>query len=169
MRFPAVEPLWHHADRVTVRLAATAPRRGLSRLLNELGRRSAVGVGGAARHRPAHLRDAALSKSGSILSGSALVTQADLRTALPVLDSVTPVASAQGTLTLRGTATLFGVSASVDATVGEQDGGLVVTPQVPFGGLATIRVFSDPRLAVSTITAAPAGSGFTVRATGVLH
>ena len=41
------------------------------------------------------LRDAALSKSGSILVGSGAVTQADLRTALPVLDSVTPVASAR--------------------------------------------------------------------------
>ena len=169
--FPAVELLWHHADRVTVRLGRyRSTPGGLARLLNES---SNVDVLSASVNELdtglLTLRDAALSKSGSILTGSALVTQSDLRTALPVLDSVTPVASAQGTLTLRGTATLFGVTASVDATVVEQNGGLVVIPQVPFGGLATIRVFSDPRLAVSAITAAPAGSGFTVRATGVLH
>ncbi len=172
--FPAVELLWHHADRVTVRLRRyRSTPGGLARLLNES---SNVEVLSASVNELdtglLTLRNASLSKAGSILSGSALVTQSDLRTALPVLDSVTPVASAQGTLTLRGTATLFGVTASVDATVGEQDGGLVVTPQVPFGGLATIRVFSDPRLAVSAITAVPAvpaGSGFTVRATGVLH
>lgn len=169
--FPAVELLWQHADRVTVRLGRyRSTPGGLARLLNET---SNVGDLSASVMQLETglltLRNAVLSKSGSILSGSALVTQSDLRTALPVLDSITPVASAQGTLTLRGTATLFGVTASVDATVGEQDGALVVTPQVPFGGLATIRVFSDPRLVVSAITATPAGSGFTVRATGVLH
>ena len=169
--FPAIKLLWHHADRVTIRLGRyrSAPA-GLARLLNESANVDDLSASVTELDTGLlTLRDAALTKSGSILSGSALVTQSDLRTALPVLDSVTPVASAQGRLTLRGTATLFGVTASVDATVGEQDGGLVVTPQVPFGGLATIRVFSDPRLAVSAITASPAGSGFTVRATGVLH
>ena len=169
--FPAVELLWHHADRVTIRLSRyrSAPA-GLARLLNESANVDDLSASVIELDTGLlTLRNAALTKSGSILSGSARVTQSDLRTALPVLDSVTPVASAQGRLTLRGTATLFGVTASVDATVGEQDGGLVVTPQVPFGGLATIRVFSDPRLAVSAITATPAGSGFTVRATGVLH
>ncbi|MDQ2894974.1 MAG: DUF2993 domain-containing protein [Actinomycetota bacterium] len=169
--FPAVELLWHHADRVTVRLGRfRSSPGGLARLLDES---SSVGVLSASVAQLdtglLSLRNAALSKSGSTLSGAALITQSDLRTALPVLDSVTPVASAQGTLTLRGTATLFGLTASVDATLREQDGGIVVTPQVPFGGLAAIRVFSDPRLAVTAISAAPAASGFTVRATGVLH
>ena len=93
------------------------------------------------------LRDATLNKTGALLSGSATITQTDLRTAFPVLDSVTPVASPQGTLTLRGTASLLGFSGAVDATVRVQDGGLVVTPDVPFGGLATVRLFSDPRVA----------------------
>jgi len=169
--FPAVKLLWHHADRVAVRLARyRSSPGGLARLLNESSNVGALSASVARLDTGLlTLRNAALSKSGSILSGSALVTQADLRTALPVLNSVTPVASAQGTLTLRGTATLFGLTASVDATLREQDGGLVVTPQVPFGALAAIRVFSDPRLAVTAISAAPAASGFTVRATGVLR
>ncbi len=169
--FPAVKLLWHHADRVTVRLGEyRSSRGGLARLLNQSSNVDALSASVARLDTGLlTLRNAELSKSGSILSGSALVTQADLRTALPVLTSVTPVASAQGTLTLRGTATLFGLTASVDATLHEQDGGLVVTPLVPFGGLAAIRVFADPRLAVTAISAASGASGFTVRATGVLH
>lgn len=169
--FPAVELLWHQADRVTVRLGRyRSTSGGLARLLNEsssVGALSATAV--ELDTGLLTLRNAVLAKSGPILSGSALVTQADLRSALPVLNSVTPVASTQGALTLRGTATLFGLTASVNATLHEQDGDLIVTPQVPFGGLAAIRVFSDPRLAVSAITAMPAPSGFTVRATGVLR
>lgn len=169
--FPAVELLWHHADRVTVRLGRyRATPGGLARLLNESSSVNALAASADELDTGLlTLRTATLSKSGPILSGSALVTQSDLRTALPVLNSVTPVASTQGTLTLRGTATVFGITASVDATLREQNGGLIVTPQVPFGGLAAIRVFSDPRLAVSSISATPAPSGFTVRATGVLR
>ena len=86
--------------------------------------------------------------------------EADLRAALPILTSVTPVASSDGRLTLRGTATLFGLSATVDATVSAQDGKLVVVPDVPFGGLATITVFSDPRIQVQGVSASPVPGGF---------
>ena len=169
--FPAVELLWHQADRITVRLGRYRSTPGaLARLLNESASVGALSASASELDTGLlTLRDAALIKSGDELSGSALVTQADLRTALPVLDAVTPVASSGGALTLRGTASLLGVTATVDATVRAQDGGVVVTPDVPFGGLATIRVFSDPRLQVGSITAAPGTGGFTVRAAGVLR
>lgn len=168
---PAVELLWHQADRVTVRLGRyRSTPAGLARLLDESANVGALSASASELDTGLlTLRDAALTKAGGILTGSALVTQADLRAALPVLNSVTPVASAAGTLTLRGTASLFGITASVDATLRAQDGGLVVTPDVPFGGLATIRVFSDPRLRVSSISAAIGATGFTVRAVGTLH
>lgn len=168
--FPAIELLWSHADRVTVRLGRyTSSPGGLARLLDQSG--AVDHVSASARELDTGLltlRDADLVKSGSLLSGSATVTQADLRTAFPVLDSVTPIASPQGTLTLRGTATLLGVTGSVDATVRVQDGGLVVSPDVPFGGLATVQIFSDPRVRVGALSAAQAPGGFSVRATGVL-
>ena len=82
---------------------------------------------------------------------------------------MTPVASADGQLTLRGTATLFGLSATVDATVSAQDGKLVVVPDVPFGGLATITVFSDPRIKVQGVSAAAVPGGFGVRGTATLR
>lgn len=168
--FPAIELLWSTADRVTVRLGRyRSTPGGLGRLLAESG--SVDRVTASARELDTGLltlRDATLQKSGPVLTGSARVTQADLRAAFPILDSVTPVASPQGTLTLRGTATLLGVTASVDATVQAQDGALVVNPDVPFGALATIRVFADPRVRVQSVSAAPAPGGFTVQAAGAL-
>jgi hypothetical protein len=115
------------------------------------------------------LHHATLRKRGQILTGSADVTEADLRTALPILQSVTPVTSGQGQLVLRGTATLFGVTATVDATVSAQNGDVIVAPNLPFGGLAAIRVFSNPHVAVDTVAASPTPSGFAVSATGRLH
>ena len=83
--------------------------------------------------------------------------------------TVTPVASADGTLTLRGTGSFLGLSATVDATVSARDGKLVVAPDVPFGGLATVTVFSDPRIRVQSVSASPAPGGFAVRGTAVLR
>jgi len=40
---------------------------------------------------------------------------------------------------------------------------------VPFGGLATIKVFSNPHVEVQSVSAAPAPGGFSVTATGRLH
>jgi len=115
------------------------------------------------------LRDATLRKRGNELTGTARVTEGDLRSAVPFLDGVQPVASANGQLTLRGTATLLGVTASVDATVAADQGRLIVQPDVPFGGLATVTVFSDPRLEVQGVSAASAPDGFSVSATGRLR
>ena len=98
------------------------------------------------------------------LTASALVTESDLRTALPILQSVEPVASGNGQLTLRGTATLLGVSATVDATVAAVNGSSVVQPDVPFGGLATVTVFSNPHVYVEGVAARQAPGGFVVSA-----
>jgi hypothetical protein len=169
--FPAIELLWHHADTVTVRLGRyrSSPGR-LSNLLDQAG-----GVGtltaSASELQTGLLtvHDAVLHKHGDQLTGTARITEADIRTALPVLRSVTPVASGDGRLTVRGAATLFGVSAAVDATVGAQDGKLVVVPDVPFGGLATVTVFADPRVKVQTVGATATAGGFIVRATARLR
>lgn len=61
---------------------------------------------------------------------------------------------------------LLGVTASVDATLAAQDGRLIVQPDVPFGGLATLTVFSDPHLEVQGVEARIAAGGFSVTAFG---
>jgi hypothetical protein len=169
--FPAIKLLWHHADSVVIRLARY--RSGSAALGSKLDQTSDVGSlrasVGELDTGLLTLRNATLVKHGAQLSGSATVTEADLRAALPILQSVTPVASGDGQLTVQGTATLFGVTASVDATVRAQDGQLVVLPDVPFGGLATITVFSNPHLSVQSVAATPAPGGFSVRGTAVLQ
>jgi hypothetical protein len=169
--FPAVELLWHSADRVVVRLGRYRSSPGqLDDLLHEVG---SVGVVTASATELdtglLTLHDAILHKQGDQLTGAAVMSEADLRSALPLLRSVTPVASGDGQLTLRGTATLFGVSAKVDATVSARNGALVVAPDVPLGDTAMITIFSDPHLKVQGIGASPTATGFVVRVTGRLR
>lgn len=169
--FPAVELLWHHADSVVIRLGRYRSRPSrLGSLIDQTGNVGSLTASAAELDTGLlTLRDATLHKHGRALRGTAQVSEADLRTALPVLQSVKPVASGNGRLILQGTATLFGVTASVDATVSTAGGALVLQPDVPFGGLATIRVFSDPHLEVQTVAASPTAAGFSVTATGQLH
>jgi hypothetical protein len=168
--FPAIKLLWHRADRVVVRLGHY--RSPVGPLGDQLGESSDVGsLDASATEVDAGLltlRDAKLTKRGNRLTGTATVTESDLRRAIPVLQSVVPVASSQGQLTLRGTASLFGVTASVDATVRADNGALIVSPDVPFGGFATITVFANPHLQVEGVGAGTASGGFSVTARGRL-
>ena len=169
--FPAIKLLWNHADRVVVRMGRY--QSGAGSLGDLLSQTSDVGsVDASAQEFSSGLltvRDAALRKRGNQLVGTALVTQSDLRRAVPILQSVVPVASSDGRLTLRGTASLFGVTASVDATVSASAGNLIVAPDVPFGGFATLTVFSNPHVEVQSVGASTAPGGFRVTATGRLR
>ncbi len=162
--FPAIELLWHRADRVVVRMADY--RKSPAGLQQDVAQVADVGTldasAGVLRSGLLTLHDATLHKSGGELVGGGTVSEADLRSALPILSAVTPVASGGGQLTLQGTATLLGVSATVDATVRAQNGALVVSPDVPFGGLATITLFANPAIAVESISATPVPGGFAV-------
>ena len=169
--FPAIKLLWNHADRVVVRMGRYQSAAGA--LGDLLSQTSTVGsLDASAQEFNSGLltvRNAALRKRGNQLVGTALVTEADLRRSIPILQSVVPVQSPNGRLTLRGTASLFGVSATVDATVSASGGNLVVAPDVPFGGFATVTVFSNPHVQVQSVDATPAPGGFRVTATGRLR
>ena len=169
--FPAIELLWHRADRVVVRMQRyRAPAGSLGSLLGQSGDVGSVDASvGELDSGLLTLHDATLIKRGNTLNGTARVSEADLRAAVPFLDTVQPVASGGGQLTLRGTATLLGVTASVDATVAAQNGRLVVQPNVPFGSLAAVTVFADPALQVQSVGASSATGGFSVFAQGRLR
>jgi hypothetical protein len=169
--FPAVKLLWHHADSVVVRMGRY--QSGSGALGNKLGETASVGkldasvqefVSGALT-----LRNAALLKRGDRLTGSATVLNADLRAAVPFLGNVQPIASGEGRLTLRGTASLLGLNATVDATVSALNGALVVAPNVPFGGIATITLFNDPHVKVQSVSAVAVPGGFRVSATATVQ
>ncbi len=166
--FPAIKLLWHKADTVVVRMGRY--RSGASQLGDTLGRAVEAGSLTASAQEldvgPLTLRNATLRKRGSELTGAATVTEADLRSAVFFLDNVQPVASENGRLTLRGTASFLGLTATVDATVAAQNGALVVAPDVPFGGIATLTLFDDPHVQVQSVSAANVQGGFRVSAEG---
>jgi hypothetical protein len=164
--FPAIQLLWGHADSVVIHMGRY--RAGAGEIGSRLGDAADVGkIDATVEEFDSGLltvRHAMLRKRGSELTGTAVVTQADLRSAVPFIDDVQPVASADGQLVLRGTATLLGLNASVDVTVGAQNGALVVAPNVPFGGLATITLFNNPRVKVQSVSASPVPGGFEILA-----
>jgi hypothetical protein len=114
------------------------------------------------------LRNATLHKRGNELTAAATVTEADLRAAVPFLQGVQPVASGDGRLTLRGTASLLGLRASVNATVSAENGALVVAPDVPFGGIATITLFDNPHVRVQSVGAVALPGAFRISARATL-
>ncbi len=168
---PAIELLWHQAGHVVVALGRyRSSSSQVGTMLDQTGSVDRLDV--SVRQLDTGLltlRNATLHKQGSVLTASAKVTEADLRSALPILQTVSPVASGHGQLILQGTATLLGITATVDAEVRASNGSIVVAPDVPFGALATVTVFSDPHLEVQSVGASPVPSGFSITATGRLH
>lgn len=170
--FPAVELLWHQADDVKVRMARYHASN--TQLSNMLAQAADAGTLTASVQTLTDglltVHRATVQKQGSALVATAQVKESDLRSAVPgILQSVTPVASSQGQLVLRGTANVLGARLTIDAVVEATGGNLQVTPNVPFGGLATLTLFSDPHVAVESLSATPSSGGFSVSARGTLH
>lgn len=164
--FPAIKLLWHRADSVVVRMGRY--RSASSHLGDTLGGAADAGSLDASAQElevgPLTFRNAILRKRGSDLVGSATVAESDLRSAVFFLDNVEPIASPNGRLTVRGTAGFLGLHATVDATVAAQNGDLVVVPNVPLGGIATLTLFSNPRVQVHSVSASGVPGGFRVLA-----
>lgn len=169
--FPAIELLWHHADSVEIRMGSYRSDPGdLSGLLSDAGNVGSLDASASEVEAGLlRLREATLRKRGDRLTGTAHVTESDLRAAVPFLDTVQPIASSGGRLVLRGTATVLGLTATVDAIVSARDGRLLVAPDVPLGGLATLTIFDNPHVQVQSVTATATADGFMATAQATLH
>lgn len=158
--FPALQLLFEEADSVRVRmssasvgvgdlgdqLASTERTDSLDFAVEEL----AVG--------PLRVRDVALRKDGSELVGEASLTSADLAAALPIDLGLRPVESADGELVLEAQVGPVTVRGRLSA----QDGALLIAPDGLLGGFASLTVFKDPRVLVTSVGARPYPDGFTV-------
>lgn len=155
--FPAVKLLWGSADSVSV-VAGTlsaAPRqigqllweaRGLGKL--SLSAQTAV-LHPAQLPAGLALRGVHLRKQGSSVSATATLTQTQLEAALPAGFGVEPLASPPGVVEVRASGGLFGLQASVQASVRALEGDLVAEPRgLPFAGLARVTLFSDRHLKI---------------------
>lgn len=164
--FPWFELLWQQADRVTVRMGSydASP----DHLKDQL--RQAAGVGaielsiGVVHTGLLTLHAVSLRKHGQEMVAAARLDLRDLRAALPIVQSLTPVREG-GHLILRGKASVIGVSATVDVVVAARDGRLVAAPAGLFGAFATLTLYDDPELHVQAVNAAtvPGGVSFVVR------
>lgn len=170
--FPAIELLWSDADRVTVRMASyRSSRDHLGTFLGQTGDVGTVHASvGTLQSGRLTLTDVRLSKVGDELNGTAHVSEAALRAAVPFLQSVTFVRSDGGTLTLEGTASVLGVSVSMPATVRPDGGGLVVVPDLPLvGAFASVTVFDNPRVRVQSVGGSPDPDGLALSARALLR
>jgi hypothetical protein len=157
--FPAIELLWHQADRVVVRVGRYHSNPGhLTSLLDETADAGSLDASATELDTGLiTLHDATLRKRGNQLTGSASVTPSDLQTALGgTIQGLRPVASGNGELTFRGT--VLGITA--DATLRAQNGVLVISPDVPLLNLITLTVFKDPHVYVEGVGASGTSKGF---------
>jgi hypothetical protein len=152
--FPAIELLWGQVDSLDLvmeRYDATPDELfGQIKQSGEVGTLKVsiktLNIGVLTLH------DVHVHKSDGHLRFGARVYTSDLQRALPIIQSITPVASSNGDLALRGTASVLGARVSVTATVAAQDGKVVVAPQGLLGGFATLTVFDDPHLRVQRVS-----------------
>jgi hypothetical protein len=116
------------------------------------------------------LHEVRLHKDGDALVGQARLTQRDLRDALPTVFGLRPLAATRNGIVLRASASILGRRAAVRLRVLADGGRLVVRPEgIPFGSLATITVFNDPRVYVESFGARLRGDRYRVTARGRLR
>jgi len=171
--FPAIELLWHDADSVDVRMStyhATAEKLG-----SQLAEGGSVGslhvTVGTLTSGLLTVNDATLSKRGNVLVATAQISESDLRSALPgILDSVVPVASSDGQLTLQGTVSVPILGhLSADFIAKTRDGKIVVSPDLPLLNSFAVTVWSQPSVHVLSVAGAPTATGLSVSATATLQ
>jgi hypothetical protein len=128
--WPAVKLAWKHADEVRVSAGALKFEPGQAVALLQEGQDTdrmwasveSVEVSGL------RLTDARLEKHGNALHAEGVMSEADIKRALPAGVEVALVSSEGGTVQVRASGGLFGVGASVDAVAQAEDGKLVARP-----------------------------------------
>jgi hypothetical protein len=157
--WPAVKLVWREADEVRVSAGRLKlePEQAVGLLKEAKGtdrvRASveSVEVGGL------RLTDAKLEKHGKELRAEGVVSEADVKRALPAGLEVALVKSEGGTVEVRASGGLFGVGASVDAVAQAEGGKLVARPTGLLSALK-LTVFESPAVYVEGVEARALGS-----------
>ena len=167
---PAVTLLWHHADSVKVGMASyRSEPGGHGSLADFLSRtRSAKKLDarvGTLDSGLVTLHDVHLHKDGDALVGEARLGQDDLSAALPEFVDIRPVSASSNGIVVRARASAVGKTAIVHLRVLADNGKVVVEPDgLPFGSLASIHVFNDPRVYVESLGAELRGDQYRLTA-----
>jgi LmeA-like phospholipid-binding len=176
---PAIEMLWGKVDSMNVTTGQL--RIGLKQMTNMVSSTRQVNnlslassgvdlTAGSLAKSGLMLRQVSFRKRGASLSGEATVSESDLRAALPSGFEVQPVASANGEIQVKANVPILGVESSFEGLVSAQEGKLVVQPTgIPFGALATLTLFSDPRIAVQGVSASQHSGGYDLKIEALLR
>jgi hypothetical protein len=164
---PAIQLVWGSAEEIAVEAGplrmssdqlADLERQldGVDRATLATPRLNLTSSSTAAGQLP--LLEARLDKRGDALSASGVVRASALQVTLPAGLHVDGLAAESGRPAVALSGEAFGVHVSGHALVVAREGTIVVEPSgLPFGGIASITLFSDPRIYVETLTATPYG------------
>lgn len=167
---PAVEMLWGQIDSLSVKTGSLriplpdtanllASARGVQNM--DLASTQTDLTAAGLTSSGLLLREVSLKKRGQALEGQATLRKSDLRAALPPGFDIQPLASEGGEVQVRASGALFGAQASIEGVVSAQEGKLVVQPTgFPLAGLATLTLFSDPRILIQGVAAIPSEGGY---------
>jgi hypothetical protein len=153
--WPALELLWGSADSVNVKARDLAlDTNQAAKLLWEGRNASRVDMtASSVRLGPLRVTAVRLRKRGDAVSARAQASAADVSAALPPGLTVALLRSEGGRVEVRASGALFGVSASVDAVAGAQEGRLVARPLGLLLGGFQLTLFSDPHVYVQGVGA----------------
>jgi hypothetical protein len=159
---PAIELLWGSADTASVRAGALSltMAQGVDLLWEGRGVGDSDLIAASMQIERVRLSGVEVRKRGSSLVVRGTIGESELGGVLPVGLRVHSLSDASGHIVAQATGELLGVSATVAVDVRPSEGKLIAEPQgLPLGGLATVTVFSDPRVRVEAIDVAPLSAG----------
>ena len=164
--FPAIELLFGHADTVTAHLASlNASQSQLATNLSQTSGVSNINVTvDKVTSGPITVNSVTMTKRGKRYRGTGLITESSLRQAVPLLESVTEVASSDGSLTLQGTANVVIGTVTADAKVAAQAGKVVVSGTGLISSFLHLTVWSNPKVYVESVSGKPARQGISLAA-----
>jgi hypothetical protein len=173
---PAIQLLWHRADLVDVamdsyRSKPSGQHGSLADFLSKTRDTGKLDVSvGILRSQLVTLHEVRLHKEGDVLVAQARLTQQDLSAALPSFLDLRPVSATENGIVARVSASVLGHRVTARIAVLADSGRVVVRPEgIPFGSLASITVFDDPRIFVESLGAELLGQSYLLTARALLR
>jgi hypothetical protein len=158
--WPAVKLLWGDADSVRVRALnlRLSAQQAAGLAWQGRGTSSIEMTAAHVQLGPLRLSGVSLRKRGDALSAQASASPADVSDALPPGISVALLRSEGGSVEVRASGGLFGVSASIVAVAGAQEGRLVARPLGLLLGGFQLTLFASAHVYVEGIGASAVNS-----------
>lgn len=153
--WPAVKLAWKHADEVRVSAGALRfePGQAVALLQEAEGTDRVWASVESVEVSGVRVTDARLEKHGSALRVEAVISEQDIKRALPSGFEVALLRSEGGTVQVRASGGLFGADASVDAVAQAEDGKLVARPTALLLSALKLTLFESASVYVEGVEA----------------